>query len=78
MNSPSKLRIWTAAAILSGAMFIGGVVVAETSHSTAKFEAPIFATAPKNAAMAALRTGYQGSIARSGEYRFVTHGSSFR
>jgi len=53
MNSPSKLRIWTAAAILSGAMFIGGVVVAETSHSTAKFEAPIFATAPKNAAMAA-------------------------
>ena len=54
MNSIGKIRIWTtSAAILVGAMFVGGVVIAETSHSSAKLAAPIFATASPNAAMAA-------------------------
>jgi S1-C subfamily serine protease len=52
-EKPTRMiRIWTSAAILVGAMFVGGVVIAETSHAGAKLAAPIFATAPANAAMA--------------------------
>jgi serine protease Do len=52
MKPTRMIRIWTSAAILVGAMFVGGVVIAETSHAGAKLAAPIFATAPANAAMA--------------------------
>jgi serine protease Do len=53
MNTTSKIRIWTSVAVLSGAMLVGGVVIAETSHASAKLAAPIFAPEPKNMAMAA-------------------------
>ncbi len=53
MHSTKKIRIWSLAAILTGAMFVAGVGIAETSHSSAKFEAPIFAPASNNTAMAA-------------------------
>jgi serine protease Do len=53
MHSTKKIRIWTLAAILIGAMFVAGVGIAETSHSAAKLEAPIFAPESKNAAMVA-------------------------
>jgi serine protease Do len=52
MNTTKKIRIWTAAAV-AGAMLVGGVVIAETSHTSAKLEPPIFASEPKSAAMAA-------------------------
>jgi serine protease Do len=53
MHSTKKIRIWSLAAILTGAMFVAGVGIAETSHSSAKLEAPIFAPASNNTAMAA-------------------------
>jgi len=53
MHSTKKIRIWSLAAILIGAMFVAGVGIAETSHSSAKLEAPIFAPASNNSAMAA-------------------------
>src|SRR5271163_145862 len=53
MHSTKKIRIWTLAAILIGAMSVAGVGIAETSHSVAKLEAPIFAPESKNAAMVA-------------------------
>jgi serine protease Do len=53
MHSTKKIRIWSLAAILTGAMFVAGVGIAETSHSSAKLEAPIFAPASNNSAMAA-------------------------
>jgi S1-C subfamily serine protease len=53
MKMTSKIRIWTSVAALSGAMLVGGVVIAETSRAGAKLAAPIFAPEPKNMAMAA-------------------------
>jgi serine protease Do len=53
MNTTKKIRIWSSVAIVTGAMFVGGVVIAETSHTGAKLAAPIFASEPKNVAMAA-------------------------
>jgi len=53
MHSTKNIRIWTLAAILIGAMSVAGVGIAETSHSAAKLEAPIFAPESKNAAMVA-------------------------
>ncbi|MGC0777656.1 MAG: trypsin-like peptidase domain-containing protein, partial [Candidatus Acidiferrum sp.] len=52
MNTTRKIQIWTSAVVLLCATFIGGVVIAKTSHTSAKLEAPIFAPAVKNAAMA--------------------------
>ncbi len=57
MNIGKKLRIWSTAAALLAATFIGGVVIAKTARTGAKLEAPIFAPVPKNAAMAAPLAG---------------------
>jgi serine protease Do len=53
MNATWKVRIWASTAAVLGATLIGGVVIAETSRTATKTEAPIFAPAVKNAAMVA-------------------------
>jgi serine protease Do len=57
MNRTRKIQIWTSAVVLLCATFVGGAVIAKTSHTSAKLEAPIFAPAVKNAAMAVPRAG---------------------
>ncbi len=53
MNTNRKLRFWTSAVAVLGAMLIGSVVIAKASRSGTKLEAPIFAPAVNNAALAA-------------------------
>jgi len=52
MKITKKVQIWISAVALLCVTFIGGTVIAKTSHTSAKLEAPIFAPAVKNAAMA--------------------------
>jgi serine protease Do len=52
MSINKNFRIWSSALVLA-AILAGGVVVAETSHSGAKAEAPILASPVKNAAVGA-------------------------
>jgi serine protease Do len=44
MNRDKKFRIWTSTVVLFGATLVGGALIAKTSHSNAKTEAPIFAS----------------------------------
>jgi serine protease Do len=45
MYKNTKFRMWTSSIILAAAMMVGGVVIAKTSHSGVKAEAPIYAPA---------------------------------
>ena len=51
MKTTRKIKIWTSALVLLCATLIGGTLIAKTSHTNGKLEAPIFAPAVKNAAM---------------------------
>ncbi len=53
MNTGKKFRIWTSTAVLFGATLIGGALIAKTSHTNAKAEAPIFASVPSTPPMPA-------------------------
>jgi serine protease Do len=61
MSTNKNFRIWSSALVLA-AVLAGGVVVAETSHSTAKTETPILAPPVKNAVGAPLASSYSPII----------------
>jgi len=52
MNLTRKFGIWTSSIAFFGATLIGGVMIGK-AHASTKWEAPIFASAPKNAPEAA-------------------------
>jgi serine protease Do len=76
MNIGRKLQIWSSAALLLGATLIGGVVIAKTSHPSAKVEAPILAPTVKNAAMAAPLPGSYSPLIKEALPEVVSVASS--
>jgi serine protease Do len=76
MNIGRKLRVWSSAVVLLCATFIAGVVIAKTSHASAKLEAPIFAPTVKNAAMAAPLPGSYSPLIKEALPEVVSVASS--
>jgi serine protease Do len=76
MNLGRKLQIWSSAVVLVCATFIGGAVIAKTSHTGAKLEAPIFAPAVKNAVMAAPLAGSYSPLIKAALPEVVNVSSS--
>jgi hypothetical protein len=79
MNTGKKFRIWTSTAVLFGATLVGGALIAKTSHSNAKVEAPIFASTSSASPMPAAMVSTYAPLLKEAlpevvKYRFFTKG----